>query len=237
MILWSLVFAIGLTAVHLGSKYMGFLGFMPRSKLLSIGGGVSVAYVFIHILPELNKHQSELRESGLESELSFLEHHVYLVSMIGLASFYGLERMARLSKKETSASKRIFWTHVLSFALYNGLIGYLLIRGESSKLSELFTFFLALAVHFIANDHSMRESHKRTYDKYGRWLLSVSILAGWVIGYFSSIDKDTIAVLFALLAGAIVLNVLKEELPEQRQSNFWAFFGGMIAYTILLLAL
>ncbi|QMS92109.1 hypothetical protein HUN01_32595 [Nostoc edaphicum CCNP1411] len=46
-----------------------------------------------------------------------------------------------------------------------------------------------------------------------------------------------VAVLFAFLSGGIVLNVLKEELSEQRESRFWAFAFGTFGYAILLLAL
>ena len=42
--------------------------------------------------------------------------------------------------------------------------------------------------------------------------------------------------LSAFLAGGIVLNVLKEELPEQRESHFWAFALGTGLYAALLLA-
>ena len=43
--------------------------------------------------------------------------------------------------------------------------------------------------------------------------------------------------LFAFLAGGIVLNVLKEELPRERKSRFWAFALGTVAYAALLLTL
>jgi hypothetical protein len=43
--------------------------------------------------------------------------------------------------------------------------------------------------------------------------------------------------LFAFLAGGVVLNVLKEELPEERESRFWAFALGAASYTALLLVL
>ena len=32
-----------------------------------------------------------------------------------------------------------------------------------------------------------------------------------------------------------MLNVLKEELPAERQSRFWAFLAGVSLYTVLLL--
>jgi hypothetical protein len=53
----------------------------------------------------------------------------------------------------------------------------------------------------------------------------------------TNINEAATSVLFALLAGGIVLNVLKEELPEERQSRFSAFALGAAGYTILLLLL
>lgn len=46
-----------------------------------------------------------------------------------------------------------------------------------------------------------------------------------------------LAVLIAFLAGGVVLNVLKEELPEERESRFWAFAIGTALYAALLLDL
>ncbi|MEG4424042.1 hypothetical protein [Microcoleus sp. D3_18_C2] len=66
---------IGLALTHL---FCGKLRFapIPRNRWLSAASGVSVAYVFVHILPELNQHQAVLKqvESGV---ISYLEHHVY----------------------------------------------------------------------------------------------------------------------------------------------------------------
>jgi hypothetical protein len=42
-------------------------------------------------------------------------------------------------------------------------------------------------------------------------------------------------VLLALLAGGVILNVMKEELPEERESRFWASATGSAVYATLLL--
>lgn len=41
----------------------------------------------------------------------------------------------------------------------------------------------------------------------------------------------------AFLAGEVILNVLKEELPNERKSRFGAFALGTAAYAALLLVL
>ena len=54
-------------------------------------------------------------------------------------------------------------------------------------------------------------------------MLAGAVLLGWVIDLLTEIPEVAIAVLVAFLAGGVVLNVLKEELPEERESRFWAF--------------
>lgn len=92
-----------------------------------------------------------------------------------------------------------------------------------------------MAMHFIVNDFGLRENHKQPYDRTGRWVLGSAVIVGWAIGTNIQIHQAAVAVLFAFLAGGIVLNILKEELPEERESRFWAFALGAAAYTVLLL--
>jgi zinc transporter ZupT len=239
----AVIFAIGLALAHLFSGKLRFLHSIPRSRWLSIAGGVSVAYVFVHIFPELSEGQEELEQTG-RFAIGFLEHHVYLVALIGFTIFYGLERIAKASRQRQrkagegdKTSSDIFWLHIASFAIYNALIGYLLVHREDGGFFNLLFFSLAMALHFIVNDDGLREHHKSVYDKIGRWILVGAIILGWVIGEATELPQAAIAVLFAFLAGGIILNVLKEELPEDRESRFWAFALGAGGYALLLLTL
>jgi len=60
-------------------------------------------------------------------------------------------------------------------------------------------------------------------------------MLGWVVGLVVEVSEAATSTLFAFLAGGIVLNVLKEELPEERQSRFWPFAAGAAGYSVLLL--
>ncbi|MEW6491678.1 MAG: hypothetical protein AB1589_03885 [Cyanobacteriota bacterium] len=239
--LLSGLFAIGLAIIHLYAGKLRFLDRIPRSRWLSMASGVSVAYVFIHLLPELSERQEAIAQTGV---LSFLEHHVYLMALLGLVIFYGLDRAVEESQdrnqksgEENKADPGIFWLHIVSFALYNALIGYLLVHREEPGFQTLFLFFIAMGLHFMVNDYGLRQDHQHTYHKIGRWILAAAIIVGWVIGYGTEISEAAISVLFAFLAGGIILNVLKEELPEERKSRFWAFALGTAVYTALLLTL
>lgn len=243
MVFVSFLSVVLLSAVHLFSGRLHFLESTPRSIWLSLAGGVSVAYVFVHLLPELAEGQTTVSETLAETE-SFLENHIYLLSLVGLAAFYGLERAAnssrrrkRVRSREDTAGAGVFWLHVSSFAAYNALIGYLLLHRIDAGVQALVLFSVAMALHFLVNDYSLREHHKAVYHRIGRWIVTAAILLGWMVGLFMEVSEATIALLIAFLSGGVILNVLKEELPEERKSRFWAFALGAAAYTVLLLTI
>lgn len=84
-------------------------------------------------------------------------------------------------------------------------------------------------------DYALWQECTNYYRAEGRWILAGAVLAGWGIGVVTKIDRPTLELLFAFLAGAILLNTLKEELPSQMVGGFWAFVLGAAVYTILLL--
>jgi putative Mn2+ efflux pump MntP len=66
-------------------------------------------------------------------------------------------------------------------------------------------------------------------------LLAIMPLAGWALGAATEVSELTTSALTAFLGGSVILNVLKEELPEERESRFSAFLLGAIGYSLLLL--
>lgn len=243
MLIPSLVSALVLALLHLFASHLRFLDRVPRSRWLSAAGGVSVAYVFLHLLPELAEGRETL-EREMEGVLGVAEHLVYLIAFLGLAAFYGLERAAKTAGGKSSsrdmdpaAQTGVFWVHIGSFSLYNALIGYLLLHRRTSGLSDLVLFAVAMALHFVVTDFGLREHHRHAYVRVGRWVLSAAILVGWAVGAMSELPEAAITALIALLAGGVILNVLKEELPEERESRYTAFLLGGMAYAALLLTL
>ncbi len=239
----SLVAVAALMLVHLVAGKLRFLEGTPRSVWLSIAGGVSVAYVFVHLLPDLAEGQEAVTEA-LGEGLAFLDHHIYLLALVGLAIFYGLDRAALTSRRQRRAregedrtNEGVFWLHIASFGLYNALIGYVLRqRAEEGHHQVLALFTVAMGLHFVVNDVGLREHHKAAYAQLGRWVLVATLLLGWVVGLIGEVAEATLSVILAFLAGGVILNVLKEELPEERESRFWAFAVGAGAYAVLLLA-
>jgi hypothetical protein len=255
----SVLCVLTLAAVHVFVGKLRFLEGPPRSAYLSIAGGVSVAYVFVHLLPELAEDQKVIAAS-FRGALATVQHHIYVLALIGLALFYGVEHLvdrsdavkgsgprshadaARGSETATPAGGETttigaFRLHLASFGLYNLLIGYLLLHRIARGLPSLILFSIAMALHFLVTDHGLHERHRCNYERLGRWVLVAAVLVGWLIALFTTISDAWIAMLVAILAGGIILNVLKQELPKEQRSRFWAFGTGAFAYTAILLTL
>ena len=239
----SFLVVLVFVAIHVFGGRLRFLHDIPRSGWLSAAGGVSIAYVFVHLLPELAEYQERFEErlDGAGGLLGSIESHGYLIALLGLAVFYGLERMAKSPAGrearggERRPSSRVFWIHLGAFAAYNLLIGYLLLHREEADLRGLALYAVAMALHFVVNDHGLRSDHGQVYDRIGRWILALAPVLGWLLGLATRVPPLLVASLFAFLAGGVGMNVLKEELPEDRESRFSAFALGAACYAALLL--
>ncbi|EAR50984.1 hypothetical protein OG2516_03248 [Oceanicola granulosus HTCC2516] len=235
-ILLAVAAAALFAAVHLFAPTLYRLGHIPRAWWVSASGGVAVAYVFLHLLPDLAEHEHELAESDWAAgEL------VYVLALIGLAAFYALERHVRGGRPQDGSGAPhegdgIFWAHLGSFATYNLLIGYLLLHREETSLGSETFYAVAMALHFVTTDIGLRHDHRHLYDRIGRWLLVGGVVGGLGLSLMVELPEQVIIALSAFLVGGVVLNVLKEELPEDRESRFLPFFAGAAGYGALLFA-
>lgn len=227
--------ALALAAVHVLSPWLVFLDKLPRSRWLSAAGGISTAYVFVHLLPELSEHQHETLEGYALLEANT---ELFVVALLGLTTFYGLERWAMShaagGNRHCEMPVASFRLHLGSFALYNMIIGYLLPERAEEGASSLWLFTLAMVLHFVVNDRGLYAHHGPRYLAVGRWVLGGAAILGAVLAWAAELPELLIAGLVAFLGGGVVLNVLKEELPEERESHFGAFALGAAGYAVLL---
>ena len=232
----SLLPALALVCTHLFAHHLKRLDGVPRSRWLSAAGGASVAYVFLHLLPEIAHGQ----EAALDGFGALEERLAWLLALVGLVGFYALDVLVRRQRDaggpalhhEGAHRTGPFWVHLGSFALYNVITGFLLTEEGGSRV----LFALALALHFLVVDYGLREDQLATWRRIGRWVVSSALLAGWLVGVLATPPEALIFGLIAFLGGGIVLNVLKEELPEERRSRLLPFLGGAAGYAGLLLA-
>ena len=196
-----------------------------------------MAYVFVRALPEMSEAQDVFTRVTFDRGLPFPELRVYTAALIGFLFFYSLEHMVSRSGETgrlqgEPAARLTYRLQLGGFAAYGGLVGYLMVHQRS--LPTLL-YLIAMALHFLAVNHSFEREYGSSYDRSGRWLLTAAILAGGSAGIFTSMSEDLLATLLGLNSGGVIINSMIMELPTEKEGRFWPFCLGAIAYSLLLL--
>ncbi len=237
----ALVLTAALVALHLAAPRIRKLPFIPERATSSFAGGLAVAYVFLHLLPEIaagNEAVGELLKDVIEPTPLF-ELGIFLVALTGFTVFYGLERLATRDSPRGGSngepSGTVYWLHLGSFMVYNALITYTMALRVQTGLLFAVLFTIAMGLHFVLTDRSLQEHYPRRFARSGRLLLAGSLVLGWVAdALFAPTSVLLVALLTALLGGSILLNVFKEEIPTNRNSRFGWFLTGLVLYAGLL---
>ncbi len=101
---------------------------------------------------------------------------------------------------------------------------------------SLVLFAPAMGFHFVAMDFALKETPRGEYHRSGWWILVGALALGSLVAVATPVSEVGIALFTAALAGAVILNVLKEELPAERRSRIAPLAIGAAVYAQVLLA-
>lgn len=215
--------------IHLYANKANVLGWVWHARFLSFAAGISFAYVFIDLLPTLEKGQPILKQA-IDPLVPYLDRHSYLIALIGFLFFYGIQGVK-------SSKSRTFYSSIGGFTLFNFFIGASLSDVNNPDIQPLILFSIAIGLHYFIHDHNTREIDAELYDQVGRWILVLALIIGWLVGFYFTIPETIIDLVVAFLAGGVLLNVMHYELPKREPGTYKFFLLGSLLYTFILLQL
>ncbi len=225
--------------VHLLATRMHFL---EREPWRSLAPGVALSYVFLDILPHLSKKQQALESVAGAGLAGFLQHHVYLLALVGFTLFLGLAKVGSESGRQEALSEEerqdrwVLYLRILPLTIYGALIGYLIGEQPDHRYEPVIIFALAMAIHMAGVDHAVQKSIPRLYDRSIRYLLAGAVLAGWLLGGVTRVSDLVFAMTFSLVAGAILIVAFVYELPTVNGGKSFLYFtAGIVGFSVLLL--
>ena len=196
---------------------------IPQRYWLSLGGGISLAYVFTAFLAEVTELQQHLMPLEVPV-LGYLIEHIHLLMLLGIVTVYGLEGLAQSSKQEALLHPRIFSVHIGFFTLYSVILGYLLRHTVQEWLSCLL-LTIALAIHLSIVCKDLFEHHPHLISA-PRALAVDRIpfcrLADGAKGHFAG---DSLSRQHCLCSGGFNLSSAEARATRNRRA-LWGIFGG-----------
>jgi hypothetical protein len=214
--------------------------FKNPHAVISFGAGMSSAYVFMHLMPELHEARSAFVES-VSMELRYEGMAIYYFSLLGFLLFYGLDHLrVRLGENtEVGEVGLAFKVQIGGFAAYVWLMSYLLLHSLGSAPLSSYTAMYAVAMtfHFLALENTLRAEHGAAYHQIGKFVLAGAALIGWGTGMLFTVPQHILALLVAFISGAIIMNSTVMELGRGEESRFLPLVAGGIIYGLILLPL
>jgi hypothetical protein len=158
----------------------------PRRPYRALCAGISVASVFVHLLPEVETARTVLVRSTADWSASFPPHLVSLTSLAGFMLFLRSWPLCRLvpsslrsdlQPRERRRARLLL--HVGIFAIYAGMVTYLRINGLEDGETPILVFAIAKGTHFRIVDHRLRPEYGASYARTRRFVLAGASIAGW----------------------------------------------------------
>lgn len=211
--------------IHLSSLKTIKMGKTTHERFLSMSGGVALAFVFVDLLPNLCSANDIIRASGF---FPVIERHVFVLALLGFLLFFVVDG----SSKEGG-----FWLPLASYAIFNFLIGYSVADPTDPEVQPFLLFIIAIGLHYFINDYSMSQAHYEDYLAYGRWILIAVMFAGWTVGFFFKLPDEPMALINSFIAGGVLMNVMRHELPKKSVYARGVLLLAAVAYCFLLLSI
>jgi len=218
---------------------------------ISILGGISVSYVFLSLLPSIERNRKAL---DANSNVLAQGDYYFLIILFGFTLFNCLETLVKHHRKRKTRDILdnplvdhidellpckvvwIFVLHMVSYSLYTFSIGYLVIsKYIFFGLTDMLFFWVAMEAHYIVDDISIHDNFGKTYDHFGRFILICTTIIGWVVGYSTEPSILVLSIISSFISGASIINVIKEELPAETKGSIPLFLVGVITYSVFII--
>ncbi|MEI6688205.1 MAG: hypothetical protein WCN97_02455 [Thermoleophilia bacterium] len=175
--------------------------------LLAAGAGIGIAYVVVHLLPEIAIGAEVVRRST-EGKLPYAELHAYLLVLIGIIGTL-LLRAAQTGLHGMAPHPRV---RIVQPALSALIVGYLLAVRDNTEIGPILLFTLAIGLHIALNAHGLAV---KLNSPQGGTVLAGAIAVGYVAGLGWEAPPVVVAGLLSLLAGGVMTRTIHEILDEE----------------------
>ena len=212
----TLLVALVLGAAHVISPWIYERRKVPERQR-AFAGGLSVAYVFLHLLPSLDVYHKVVGA------------RIYFVALIAFVLFYGLDvHFGPPRHKHPTKYK----AYLAAFFLYDGLLVFTL--GLNLPPTNLLTavFAVAIALDVLATDLDLQERYGVRFVRSGRWVLFGGVATGYALSLFRRPHPLMVDILTAAIAGFIMFHTFNGQLSSKSR-KFPAFVAGVAAFSML----
>ncbi len=192
-----------------------------NQKLVSFSAGVAIAYLLLHMFPEI------------ASNALIDGNRLFLFALLG---FVSLNLIEQYIYKEIGKLKRTSFyhkgIHVVYFFVYNFLVGAVLVVFAARGLKHTLLFFVPFLLYIIAEILPQEFEFRNSFSKI---FFSMAPVIGAIISiYYIDFIYMAFGELISFIAGTLLYIVIRESLPSDKAEKPLYFMIGVLLYTLVI---
>jgi hypothetical protein len=192
-----------------------------KIKFISFSAGVSVAYLFLSLLPEIY--------SGAIN----INRMLFLSVLFGFGFFHIIEKYIRQNFHGNKLRKEHHMVHSVISFVYFFAVGFILVKVTESSVVSGVLLFIPVLLHIIIDSLPRRVTKKHHIKIFG----ASSAFLGAIAATFINPGVMVNLSLLGVVGGALLYTVIRESLPREREGRPMYFITGLLLFTIIIMVL
>ena len=196
---------------------------------ISFSSGIALGYVILYMLPKLSDYTYLIKQQSHVNSWEFIDYRIYLFVLVGLVIYFVVDWYSESEYKEKNTLKIFNYS---AFIFYSFILGFLLANMPRPGFLPIVLVTVVLGFHFFGINHQLYHWNRLIFKNYFRWFLALSLVTGWFYGSFFELSKHLKMLATAFLSGAIIANVMFEELSKHKPT-VKPFLYGVMTFTVI----
>lgn len=197
----------------------------PKGAVTSFSAGITVSYIFLQLLPEL---QTQAQNFG---------NYTFLYALAGFATVHIAEKYIYHHDKSVNDLKHDFrLLHTIFLFLYHLGLGIILYFLLNADVVHGVLFFVPVLLHTAISSLSLKELHEDILDSLPvKLTVSISAPTGVIISHLLNPTLTQFHIVIGLIAGMFLYIATSDSLTPQSKGEPWSFLSGVLFYTAIIL--
>jgi hypothetical protein len=203
-----------------------------KDHIVSFVAGISVTYIFLHLLPNLYEGVTNFSRS------------LFVFVLLGFVLFHIVERFIYKFVGRGKISEDLKLNHSLWLLIYDISMGIVLIGFFKFSAINGFLFFVPVFLHSALSSLSVHKIHgfdfrvkPKIENKFTKFFLSAGSIYGAMIAMIFNIGTKLSFILTGLVAGILLYVVIRETIPKEKEGNPVWFVIGVVMYSLLIFSI
>ena len=192
-----------------------------KMKFISFAAGVSIAYIFLILLPEIYSGAMAINKL------------LFLAILFGFGIFHIIEKYIRQNFTGPELRKEHKLVHSTTSFIYFFVVGFILVKVTESSAVGGVLLFIPIMLHIVIDSLPRRTTKKHHI----RALSASSAFLGALTATFVNIGEAGNVALLGIVGGGLLYMVIRESLPREREGKPLYFILGLLLFTILIMIL